>query len=145
MYHCLPWFYSHYNRKVTCKVNGEVAEEKEITLPGLSSDTVFFNLSFEEAGKQLIDINDQLGSIIVKGAVPPTDQTPLPADDNEPSTPTGEIAEVTEPNNTDNTNTGSSWPIAVGVIGGCLVIAVILVMVMRRRRPDTSENPPDNT
>ena len=105
----------------------------------------FVSISFEEAGKQLIEVNDQLGSVIVRGAAPPTEQTPLPADDNEPSTPTGEVAEVTEPDITNDTTTTSSWPIVVGVLGGCLVLAAIALYVIKRKQHTTPENPTDAT
>jgi hypothetical protein len=133
---------------VICKINGEIKEEKEVFLQGLSSDTVVFTMAFEEAGKKLIDVNDQLGGVIVRGAVPPTEQTPLPADDDEPSTPDGDVAEITEPGITgdsDATTTTSSWPIVVGVVGGCLVLAIITTLyVIRRKRHGTPENPPDS-
>jgi uncharacterized repeat protein (TIGR02543 family) len=132
---------------VTCKINDIVEEEKSVSLAGLSSDMVVFTMTFGEAGKKLIDVNDQLGSVIVRGAVPPTEQTPLPAGDNEPSTPTGAVAELDEQDLTDDfdATTTSSWPIVVGVVGSCLVLAVITLYVVRRKRRSTPENPPDST
>jgi hypothetical protein len=129
---------------VTCKINGNIVEEKEVTIPGLSSENIIFIVTFGEAGKKLIDVNDQLGNVTVKGVSPPQQQTPLPSGDDEPSAPTGTIAEATEPAIIDDSDTTSSWPIVVGVVGGCLVLADIALYIVKRQRRNTPEIPPDS-
>jgi hypothetical protein len=131
--------------QIVCKINGLVQEEREISLQGLSGDTLVFNTTFGEAGKQLIEINDQLGSLIVRGEVSPPEQIPLPADDGGPTkaedsakseravtaVPTQDLSETSGSYNTKN------WQIIIPVAGAFMVGFVILtILVLRWRRRD---------
>ena len=63
----------------TLKINGIVAETKEVSLVGGGSETVTFTTSQGEAGAYSIEVNGLPGSFIVKeGASPPIIAIPAP-------------------------------------------------------------------
>jgi hypothetical protein len=129
--------------QITFKINGLVQGEREISLQGLSRDTLVFTTTFEEAGKQLIEINDRLGSVIVEGEVTPPEQIPLPAVDEGPAeaedlaksegvvaaAPTQDIIETPDSSDTKN------WQIIIAIVGACIVgFVIVTILVLRWRR-----------
>ncbi len=63
----------------TLKINGAIAETREVSLVGGTSETVTFTTSQGEAGAYSIEVNGLPGSFTVKeGASPPITTTPMP-------------------------------------------------------------------
>jgi len=95
------------NHTITLKINGVIAETKEITLAGGVGETMTFTKSQDEAGTYLVAINELTGSFVVK----------------ETSTPP--IVPVPE-------GRFGSW--LTGVIITAVVLAIVIPLVYRRRR-----------
>jgi hypothetical protein len=127
--------------QVTCMINGKVEEEKEVLLQGLSSDTVVFTITFEEAGKKRVEINDLLSSVIVKGEELILEQIPLPADVKEPSPSDHTAAEIPGQNTPEDPSSkaGGYWWF-VGLILGVCALLIAVVLFFNRRRRGTSDN-----
>jgi hypothetical protein len=51
---------------VVCKINGDIFNEKEITIANGMGETVVFTLSIEEPGIKTINVNELTGSLVVK-------------------------------------------------------------------------------
>ena len=52
--------------RVVCKINGDIFNEKEITIANGMGETVVFTLSIEEPGIKTINVNELTGSLVVK-------------------------------------------------------------------------------
>ena len=127
--------------QLVCKVNGVVVDEREITLAGGSGESVVFTTTFDEAGKKLIEVNETIGSLIVKGDTSPPEQIPLPAEE-EQSMPSGAVADISIPaviEESSSISERNQWLIG-GILGGCLLITAVVFYFIWWRRRDISKN-----
>jgi hypothetical protein len=85
--------------KLTLRLNTVVVETREITLAAGSNQQVTFKVTSDKPGKQLVEVDNLLGVLLIKGEVPPQTQIPLPLEKIEsiPKTETGIIPQVTTP------------------------------------------------
>lgn len=86
---------------------------------------VTFNITADRAGKKYIDVNGLIGSLTVRGELPPPAQIPLPLETTEPTPPktTGFI-------------------IGGGTLLAALLAAMVLYFIWWRRRSAGKQETP---
>ena len=94
------------NYLVILKINGVVMGKQEVTLTPQQSQTVTFTITNQEAGIHKVEVNDLAGKFTVE--VVPVEASPS-------------SAQVI------------NWWLIIGIIFGCLIIAVGILLTMRRR------------
>ena len=127
--------------EVTLIINNVVTATKLVKLDGKSSQTITFDIAKDAAGIYAVSIDELTGSLTVKAAppapappapappappapapAPPVPAPPVPA----PPTPAPPPAPVPEA-------AFNWWYVGGGIVGGIILIALVWLLVLRRR------------
>ncbi len=112
---------------VKLKINGVVAETKEVTLEASASKEVTFTTSKDVAGSYSVAVDGLTGSFTVK-AVPPPAPAPAPT-----PVPAPAPTPVPAPAPTPTPEEPFNWPLVGGLIAGVVIAALFVFFWMRRR------------
>jgi hypothetical protein len=141
--------------KVNLSINGTVSQTQTITVNGKASQILNFNVVSGPAGEYALDINGLSGRFLVvpepEGTVaegpapePTSEPAPIPEPTTEPVPTTAPTAVISPTTGTEPTETfEGGLPIQItdnrmrlitGSIGGFLVLAALITLLVQRRR-----------
>ena len=109
--------------QVIFNIDDEVEDTKDITLAGGASQRVTFVTDKDMAGSYPVDVNGLTGSFVVKPAPVESPTTP-PVEPVEQPTVAPEVPPAKPIN----------WSVLGGVIAGCVIVAAVISLVVRRQR-----------
>jgi hypothetical protein len=120
---------------VILNINGAKETEKSVTLTAGGSQTVSFSVTKTQAGTYNVTVGGLSGSFAVVAPPTTTPATTAPAITPPATTPSGTTAPaITPPASTPlAAGKGFNWPLVGGIIGGVIVIALIIILMTRRR------------